>query len=95
MAGTWRAKVVLPPHVVLGPGPRRIHALIEVSNPDEGEDLAVSLNLTRRDVPPFSHDQGLLLPPLAQEAARQLWDWFLTADGGTERKKLHALRKTH
>ncbi len=92
MPAQWQAKVVMPPHVVEVPGQRRIHALLEVSNP-EGEDLAISLNLTNADIPPFSPGEGLVLPLEAEEVARQLWDWFLTANGGKERQALHELRK--
>jgi hypothetical protein len=93
MEDTWQAKVVLPPHVVLGPGLRMIHALIEVSNPKEGEDLAVPLNLTSEDSPAFARDEGFRLPKPAEEAARKVWLEFLSADDGRERKKLHELRK--
>jgi hypothetical protein len=93
MSDTWQAKVVLPPHVVLGPGLRMIHALIEVSNPEAGEDLAVPLNLTFEDSPAFARDEGFRLPRLAEEAARKVWLDFLSADDGQERKKLHDLRK--
>jgi hypothetical protein len=94
MAEKWQAKVVLPPHVVLGPGLRRIHALLEVSNADEGDDLAVPLNVTFEDSPAFARDEGFRLPPAAEEAAREAWSGFLTADDGLERKKLHLLRKS-
>jgi hypothetical protein len=85
--------VVLPPHVVLGPGLRRIHALLEVSNAEEGEDLAVPLNVTNEDSPAFARDEGFRLPPEAEEAARKAWSGFLSADDGRERRKLHELRK--
>ena len=94
MTDKWQAKVVLPPHVVLGPGQRRIHALLEVSNPEEGEDLAVPLNVTFDDSPAFARDEGFRLPQEAEEAARQAWNGFLSAEDGRERKKLHELRKS-
>ena len=93
MPDKWQAKVMLPPHVVLGPGLRRIHALLEVTNAEDGEDLAVPLNVTFDDSPAFARDEGFRLPREAEEAARQAWNGFLTADDGVERKKLHELRK--
>ena len=94
MPGQWQAKVVLPPHVVLGPGQRRIRALLEVSNAEDGEDLAVPLNVTFDDSPAFARDQGFRLPSEAEDVARKAWSDFLAADAGRERKKLHELRKS-
>jgi hypothetical protein len=93
MAAKWQAKVVMPPHVVAAPGQRRIHALLEITNEDDRQDLAIALNLTRDDIPAFAPGEGFELPIEAEEAARQVWDWFLTANGGKERKALHELRK--
>jgi len=93
MTGKWQAKVVMPPHLVPGPGQPRIHALLELSN-EEGDDLAIPVNLTSEDVLAFTQDEGFSVPAEAEEAARQIWDGFLAADDGVERKKLHELRQT-
>jgi hypothetical protein len=92
MGAKWRAQVVMPPHVVAAPGERRIHALLQLTNTEDGEELAISLNLTRADIPRFTAGEGFELPLEAEEAARELWDWYLTADNGKERKALHELR---